>query len=74
MTQRTAKVANATPSEADGRGQPSQKNDRAAAAAYLASMAADLAAIARRRDLEPLAYILDMARLEAEAAVQRFKS
>jgi len=42
--------------------------DRAAAAAYVAEMSSDLAAIARRHGLDTLSYILDMARLEAENA------
>ena len=40
--------------------------NRAAVAEYLASMTADLAAIAREHGLSPLARILEMARLEAE--------
>ena len=43
---------------------------RAAAAAYVAAMTADLAAIARRHNLETLGYLLDMARLEAENTAQ----
>jgi hypothetical protein len=42
---------------------------REEAAAYIAQMAGDLAAIARRGGLDTLCYILDMARLEAENAV-----
>jgi hypothetical protein len=53
---------------------PAAGSDRAAAAAYLASMGAELAAIARRHDFPAVAYILDMARLEAEATVQRLGS
>jgi hypothetical protein len=52
-------------------GQPLPGGDRRAAATYLAAMTSDLAAIARRHDFEALAYILDMARLEAEGTVQR---
>jgi hypothetical protein len=37
----------------------------AEAADYIRDLAADLAMIARRADLEPLAYILDMAAMEA---------
>jgi hypothetical protein len=44
--------------------------DRAAAAAYVAELAADLAVIARRHGLDALGYILDMARLEAENATR----
>jgi hypothetical protein len=40
--------------------------DRAAAAAYVAVLTAELAAIARRHNLNTLSYLLDMARLEAE--------
>lgn len=44
--------------------------DRAAAAAYVAELAADPAVIARRHGLDALGYILDMARLEAENATR----
>jgi hypothetical protein len=44
--------------------------DRTAAAAYVAELAADLAKIARQHDLAALAYILDMAKLEAESATR----
>lgn len=44
---------------------------RAGTAAYVAAMTADLAAMARRHNLETLGYLLDMARLEAENTVQR---
>lgn len=40
--------------------------DRVAAAAYVAELSSDLAAIARRHGLDTLGYILEMARLEAE--------
>jgi hypothetical protein len=46
--------------------------DRAAAAEYLASMAADLAAIARGHGLKVVAYLLELARLEAENARSGF--
>jgi hypothetical protein len=42
--------------------------ERAAAADYIAALAGDLAAIARRNGLDTLGYVLDMARLEAENA------
>lgn len=42
--------------------------DPTAAAAYIADLSSDLALIARRNGLEALSFILDMARLEAEAA------
>lgn len=37
-----------------------------AAALYIGRMSAELARLARRHHLEPLAYILEMARLEAD--------
>ena len=43
---------------------------RVGAAAYVAAMTADLAAMARRHNLETLGYLLDMARLEAENTAQ----
>ncbi len=46
-------------------------DEPAAAAAYISALTADLAALARRHEFEALAYILDMARLEAEGTVQR---
>jgi hypothetical protein len=50
------------------------KADRAAAATYLAAIIGGLAELAHRHDFETLAYILDMARLEAESTVQRLDS
>jgi hypothetical protein len=41
---------------------------RTAVANYVASIAADLATLARRNGLDTLGYLLDMARLEAETA------
>ncbi|RAI45635.1 hypothetical protein [Rhodoplanes roseus] len=38
------------------------------AAAYIADLTADLARLARRNGLQTLGYILDMARIEAEAS------
>lgn len=40
--------------------------DRQAAAAYIATLSAELAMIARRFGLDALGYILEMARIEAE--------
>ena len=51
------------PSEAEIR-------DPAAAAAYVATFATELAALARRHGLDTLGYLLDMARLEAENAAR----
>ena len=48
-------------------------SDPAAAASYIATLTADLAAIARGHGLDTLAYILDMARLEAENVNSRGK-
>lgn len=45
-------------------------NERAAAAAYIAELSANLASIARQHGLDTLSYVLDMARLEAEQAVR----
>lgn len=46
-------------------------DDRAAAAAYVAALTAELALIAGRHDLHSVRYLLDMARLEAEAAASQ---
>jgi len=48
-----------------GTGEP---GSRAAVAAYVATLSADLAAMARRQGLDTLGYLLEMARLEAESA------
>jgi hypothetical protein len=45
--------------------------DASGAAHYIASLAEDLARLAKRHDLEALAYILDMARLEADEIAKR---
>lgn len=45
---------------------------RTVAAAYIAALSVDLAIIARRHNLDTLAYLLDMARLEAEGTAQGF--
>jgi hypothetical protein len=47
--------------------------DPAAAATYIASLAADLASIARGHGLDTLGYLLEMARLEAENTSARGK-
>lgn len=41
--------------------------DRAGVAAYIAALSNDLASMARGQGLDTLGYLLDMARLEAEA-------
>lgn len=43
--------------------------DRGQAAAYVAGLVCDLAALARRHRLDTLGFLLDMARLEAENAM-----
>ena len=45
--------------------------DRAATASYIADLTRDLATMARGRGLDTLGYILEMARLEAEATANR---
>ena len=47
-----------------------EAKERAAAAAYIAELSANLASIARQHRLDTLSYILDMARMEAENAVR----
>ena len=41
---------------------------RTAAASYVATLSADLAAMARRTGLDTLGYLLEMVRLEAESS------
>ena len=48
--------------------EPNAAEQRDATAVYIASMAGDLAQLARRHGLDPLGYLLDMARLEADSA------
>ncbi len=45
-------------------------DERAAAAAYLAALTADLARIARENGFSTLSYLMDMARLEAQNVVR----
>ena len=47
--------------------------DREQVAAYVAELTSELALIARRHGFDALAYLLDMARLEAESAAPRPK-
>jgi hypothetical protein len=47
-----------------------QSNGDRKAAAYVAELSCDLAAIARSHGLDALSYILEMARLEAENATR----
>lgn len=46
--------------------EPGKTNDRAAVADYLATMAANLARLARRNQLPALGHLLEMAAMEAE--------
>jgi len=43
-----------------------EEGEKAATAAYVAALTADLAALARKQKLDTLGYLLDMARLEAD--------
>jgi len=45
--------------------------ERVATASYIASISGELAGVARERGLGSLAYLLEMARLEAEAQMRR---
>lgn len=55
----------------DARGEAARNpRDRTATAKYVAELSAELANLARRHGLDALAYILDMARLEAENATR----
>jgi hypothetical protein len=44
-----------------------ESGDRTAVANYVATLLADLAAMARRSGLDTLGYLLEMVRLEAES-------
>ena len=44
------------------------EHDRDEVAAYMAELTGELALVARRHGFDTLAYLLDMARLEAEGA------
>ena len=48
--------------------------DRDQVAAYVADLTGELALVARRHGLDTLAYLLDMARLEAESTARRPKT
>jgi hypothetical protein len=49
-------------------GEANMANTPGNVAVYIASMADELAQLAKRNGLDPLAYILDMARMEADQA------
>ena len=63
-------MSNANPSAATAQG---QKRDRESTANYVASLAGDLADMARSQGLDALGYILEMAKLEAENIVRSEK-
>jgi len=48
-----------------------QPNGRSAVASYVATLSADLAALARRSGLDTIGYLLEMVRLEAESAARQ---
>jgi len=48
--------------------------DRDEVAAYMAELTGELALVARRHGFDTLAYLLEMARLEAESTARRPKS
>lgn len=48
--------------------------DRDEVAAYMAELTGELALVARRHGFDTLAYLLEMARLEAESTAHRPKS
>ncbi len=50
--------------------QPDETQSTRSAALYIGRMSAELGRLAQRHHLEPLAYILEMARLEAEQTVR----
>jgi hypothetical protein len=74
MSTRVAKVADVPKKRLSESVELPRDGDRKAAAVYVASMGAELAAIARRHEFRELAYLLDMARLEAESTVQKLGS
>jgi hypothetical protein len=49
---------------------PGDNGDPSAVASYVATLSADLAAMARRTGLDTLGYLLEMVRLEAEAVTR----
>ena len=52
-------------------GEPPGQGDRTEAAEFIGSSAGEFAQLARRHSLETLAYLLDMARLEADEIVRQ---
>ena len=64
----------AWPSGATQAGEPASTMHPADAADYIAQMTAELARIARTARLEPLAYFLEMARIEATTSLRRIQN
>jgi len=56
----------------DDNGEPNMAG-ASSAASYIAAMADELARLAKRNGLDPLAYILEMARLEADQTSKTMK-
>lgn len=50
---------------------PSEPRDQTAVAIYVATLAADLATMARSTGLDTLGYLLEMVRLEAESSARQ---
>jgi hypothetical protein len=50
----------------------SDKDDRSEVALYIGSLAEELSSLAKNHDFDALAYILDMARLEADQVSKRY--
>jgi hypothetical protein len=70
----SAEIVGVPPSKPANSVKPEPKEgEKAATAAYVAALAADLAALARRQKLDTLGYLLDLARLEAEGTAQSRK-
>lgn len=51
-----------------------KSSETQSAALYIASLAEELARLAKRHDLDSLAYILEMARLEADQISKRWST
>lgn len=54
-------------------GEPPGQGDRIEAAEFIGSSAGEFAQLARRHSLETLAYLLDMARMEADEIVRQHR-
>lgn len=58
------------PSGASQAGEPAMSQDKVASAKYIAAMARELQIVARRSDLELMAYFLDMIVHEADLVMK----